>query len=729
MTQHWSFNITALFIVITLLAWLVSAGASWLQWRRRGGGARVLVMEVLRLLIISLVCVMLFKPELVKEIPHTQPPHVVILSDASGSMLTRDVTLDDRSVVTRADWLKNNTGPDRWKPLAAKGKVTQENFAAPPAKPSADAGTDLNDAVTKLLAKTDNLKAVLILTDGDWNIGDSPVAAATKFSARDIPIYSVGIGGETPLPDLVLEHSSTPAYGILGDQITIPFKIQSFLSRQVETTVSMSDMHGVVTRKAVTIPAFGQVSDSMVWMPTQAGDYDLEVKLPVEADEAIPDNNVQDFRISVRPETLNVLVVESAPRWEYRYLRNALQRDPGVHLETLLFHPGMPVGTGRDYIPSFPAGKEQLSKFDVVFLGDVGVGDGELSPADLEGIRALVEQQGSGLVFMPGARGRELTLVNSAVGDLLPVDMDASKPAGNPTESESQIILTSEGRGSLLTMLSADEATNAEIWKNLPGFYWSAAVSKSRPGSEVLAVHSTMRTDSGRIPILVTRPFGNGKVLFMGTDGAWRWRRGVEDKYHYRFWGQVVRWMSHQRHLAAGEHIRMSFSPENPRTGDTVFLLATVFDTNGFPIDKGNVTAQITSPDGSSERIDLNAVPGGWGVFKAEFVPRSGGKYNVAVSNEPGGQKLSAPVLVEQPTVEKVGQPGNFAILREMAEITHGASGNVSQLDEIVRKIALLPEPKPIEQRFRLWSEWWAGAALVFLLAAYWTFRKLSGMI
>ena len=43
---------------------------------------------------------------------------------------------------------------------------------------------------------------------------------------------------------------------------------------------------------------------------------------------------------------------------------------------------------------------------------------------------------------------------------------------------------------------------------------------------------------------------------------AWRWRRGVEDTYHYRFWGQVVRWMAHQRHLAHKEGIRFFYNPE-----------------------------------------------------------------------------------------------------------------------------------------------------------------------
>ena len=78
--------------------------------------------------------------------------------------------------------------------------------------------------------------------------------------------------------------------------------------------------------------------------------------------------------IAIREEKLRVLVVESYPRWEYRYLRNALSRDPGVEVSCLLFHPGLskPGGGNKDYIKEFPAGLDELSKFDVVFLGDVG---------------------------------------------------------------------------------------------------------------------------------------------------------------------------------------------------------------------------------------------------------------------------------------------------------------------------------------------------------------------
>ena len=59
-----------------------------------------------------------------------------------------------------------------------------------------------------------------------------------------------------------------------------------------------------------------------------------------------------------------MLVVESYPRWEYRYLRNALSRDPGVELSCLLFHPGLskPGGGNKDYIKAFPRGRDELSQ-------------------------------------------------------------------------------------------------------------------------------------------------------------------------------------------------------------------------------------------------------------------------------------------------------------------------------------------------------------------------------
>src|SRR5436309_7761063 len=304
--------------------------------------------------------------------------------------------------------------------------------------------------------------------------------------------------------------------------------------------------------------------------------------------------------IAIREEKLKVLVVESYPRWEYRYLRNALSRDPGVDLSCLLFHPGLTKGGGgnKDYIKKFPEGLDELSKYDVVFLGDVGLEDGQLTAEQCRLLKGLVEHQASGLVFMPGWQGREFSLLDAPLGDLLPVVLDSSQPSGWGSRTAGHFELTELGRRSLLTKLADTQEDNAEVWEGLPGFQRYAPVVRAKAGSDVLCVHKDATNEFGRLPLLVTRTYEAGKVLFMGTDGAWRWRKGVEDKYHYRFWGQVVRWMAYQRNIAKGETMRLSFAPDQPQVRQTVSLNANVMERNGEPLSKCDVTARITAPSG-----------------------------------------------------------------------------------------------------------------------------------
>jgi hypothetical protein len=716
---------------VIVAAVLLLVGAGWLcvaNWRRSPNRRASGRLETLRFILITLLALTLLRPEFIRKLERSSMPEIAVLADASGSMNTRDVEAGN-TVVSREQWVRGQLARRFWAPLEGAASVSVDPFSAPSTNENAINGTDLNQALEDTLRRYKNLKAVVLLSDGDWNIGKSPLGAATQYREQNIPIFTVAAGRETPVPDLVLESVSAPAYGLFGEEIAVAFKVSSHLPRDVKTAISISDNFGESTRKDITIPANGEVEDSILWSPREVGEVTSTVKLPVEPDEAIAENNERTFHMSVRVEKIKVLVVDSLPRWEYRYLRNALARDPGIDMRCLLLHPDLGPGDGLNYIAAFPDSAEALSPYDVVFLGDVGIGDNELTTQDAELLKGLVEQQGSGLVFVPGRRGREATLLDSPLKDLYPVDLDTSKPGGIGLENEAQLLLTTEGKRHWLTRFDSDEERNDELWKQLPGFYWSAAVEKSRPGSEVLAVHSALRNQWGRMPLLVTRTAGNGKVLFLGTDSAWRWRRGVEDKFHYRFWGQVVRWMAHQRHLAGKEGIRLSYSPETPEAGDTVYLQSTVLDESGFPIDKGPVTGKIISPGGRTERLDFTQLDGGWGVFKSSFAAEETGKYKIEVGSDPYNRHLTAELLVAKPLIEKEGQPINSQGLAEIAALTRGAAVSTGGLDQMVRQISLLPQPTPVEERVRIWSQPVWGAILLSLLTIYWVGRKWAGLV
>jgi hypothetical protein len=277
-------------------------------------------------------------------------------------------------------------------------------------------------------------------------------------------------------------------------------------------------------------------------------------------------------------------------------------------------------------------------------------------------------------------------------------------------------------------MLGDSEEDNPEIWRRLPGFYWHAPVVRAKAGTEVLATHGNRRGKFGPVPLLVTKPAGSGKVLFMGIDSAWRWRRGVEDLYHYRFWGQVARWMSYQRNMASGQRVRLFFTPERPEPGSNVTLHANAFDPNGAPLQEGGVFVDITAPDGRGQRVDLRKNDSAWGAFSGRFRVDLPGEWKLrAVASGAEEQPLATSLIVQGAELEQPGQPSRPEVLAEMSRVSRGRMIQASQLAEIVAEIQALPEPRPLESRLPLWSHWLVITAIVIWSALFWVGRKWNG--
>ena len=134
------------------------------------------------------------------------------------------------------------------------------------------------------------------------------------------------------MPDVELLSLDAPTFGVAGKSVRVPFTIDSSLPREFLTTVTLRTTDGDEITKEVRIAPMGRTSDWVVWKPKATGDFTLTLDVPRNGDETLTDNNMLTTPISIREEKLKVLVVESYPRWEYRYLRNALSRDPGVEV-------------------------------------------------------------------------------------------------------------------------------------------------------------------------------------------------------------------------------------------------------------------------------------------------------------------------------------------------------------------------------------------------------------
>lgn len=718
-------------VVFGVVILILTAVFSYLGWKRSAFSPGIGWLELLRIVIVALVAVTINQPEWREVFEPTEKPVLAVLSDQSGSMATADVLPEGESVgtpLTRAAVTQSLVGAEDWGELEGDLKLVFEDFSSE--EDPVESATDLNGALDRTIEEHPNLRGVVLISDGDWNIGNSPARAATRLRMRDTPVFTLPVGSENRLPDIEISSFDVPTFAIVGKPVRLPYSISSALPGNHSTLLSIETGSGEKMEKEITIPAMGKLQGNFAWTPRQTGDEILKISLPVEESEKDQSNNLLTTPISIRKESLKVLILESFPRWEYRYLRNALERDPGVEVNCVLYHPSVPaMGAGQGYLDDFP-GPEELSRFDVVFLGDVGLSPGQLTEAESQALRDHVANQAAGLVFLPGFRGNQHSLLDTALADLLPVVLDEAQPRGWGSTTPGQFELTDLGRRSLLTRLGDSEDANSEIWASLPGFQWFAGVSRAKAGTEVLATHSSETNRYGRIPLIITKTFGTGKILFMGTDGAWRWRKGVEDRYHYRFWGQVARWMAYQRNMSSGDQMRLFYSPDRPQTGDVLTLNANVMSVGGEPLRSATVIVQATAPSGAVKSVRLR--PGGegqWGLFTGNFTPGEPGEYRISMTCAENGGTLESGIVVQGMTRERTGQPARFDVMKEIAQISRGAVIENLRMDSIIEKISELPDPEPIERRLRIWSHpGWVGL-LILLLALFWIGRKGVGAI
>ncbi len=730
-SQWFSMLGTPFTIGFSVVLVVVTALFSWITLKRSQFSRGMCFLESLRMLLVVLVAITINQPEWMQQYLPDEDPVLVVMGDVSASMKTQDVvdglnpTAKPLRREERVDALLDE---EVWASVADKVKVVKVPFSS--GLPDSAQGTDLNGALNSAIEKHSNLRGVVVLSDGSWNVGGSPTKAATRLRMAGVPAFTIAVGSENALPDLEIAALDAPTFGVVNKPIRIPFTIASTMATRTPMVASLSSSGGGKVEKEIEVLANGRMRETLTWTPKKVGEYTLTLSIPETDGELMTDNNTLSVPISIRKESLKVLVVESFPRWEYRYLRNALDRDPGVEVTCLVFHPQLAkTGDGKGYIGAFPSELDELAKFDVIFLGDVGVGEGQLTVEDCRRIKGLVESQACGLILMPGFRGRQFSLLSTELSGLFPVHLDEAQPRGWGSQVAAQFQLTEAGQNSLLTKLADSAEANASVWRTLPGFQWFAPVTRAKAGALVLAVHAGESGSNTRTPLLVTKTYGSGKILFMGTDGAWRWRKGVEDKYHYRFWGQVIRWMAYQRNMAGGKNMRLFYSPDRPKVGQQLTLSANVMAISGEPLQKGNINVQVISPSGNSQQIQLVPPSGNteWGLFTNTFTPQESGDHQVVMICRENGSTLETVINVQGEAREKTGKPTNVESMQEIADITRGQMVDSDQIDEILNAIADLPEPEPRIRRIRLWANPFWGGLIVLLLGLFWSGRKLIG--
>lgn len=749
----------------------------------RGSRAGRTLLCGIRITLIGLVVAMICQPVLKLQRDRVEPSHVALLVDRSASMdvrdaatkhLADDATGAERSRIdaVRAAFLGQDAaalrfllernelelylfGQDVGRVAIADGPDALPLVVAALERVTCDAAvTNVPAAIKEVLRRTERgrLAAIVLASDGrttaSVRLGEDDAIAAAK--AMQVPVFPLLVGSPTPRRDVFVGAVSVQENVFLKDSAAMRVQVGATgLETPTEITVLLIDEdrdEEVASHTFLLQPDTTTKEIELRVKPARSGRIDYRVRIVPLEGEVDTENNLSRVRLNVSADRLRVLYVDGYPRYEYRYLKNALLREPTIVASCLLLSADPDFAQeGDEPIRRFPKSKEELNSYDVVLFGDVNPHDNWLSPEQMNMLLSFVAERGGGFGLLAGPRYAPGAFVGTPLEKLVPVriDPDSHRSMLVTIESPSLASLTAEGRRHRLFRFAGEDSGDSSpgAAESLPGVYWVAPTLGIKPAAEVLAevvAPGSFGTRLNRLPLFVLGRYGAGRVFFSGTDDTWRWRRGGDEWAFDAFWLQVCRALASPGNQGSDRRIVLRTDRPRYQYGQHVTVYADILDTDLLSSLGTECRVLVLDDVGEPvQRVTLTRMLHASGRFEGAFVPPRSGSFTAELdTDDPGAPTLAiadrqSSVLfhVAHADPESRQTHANHAFLRRLAAETGGA---VMELDEIIEQTKAILDRSvrvPDDLLEPLWDSKLALGLFVLLIVAEWSLRKVIGLL
>ena len=743
----------------------------------------------------SILLCCLLAPVIIEKKDITPPTHLSILVDTSKSMKLVDTSMPETSVsrLSQVNQLLFNgqrqflhTLRDRFEvhlypfdtALHQSTALPQDlDFETLPQFEPNGTLTDIGAAIQQAAAawKGQNTAGILLITDGGHNSGQFPLE---DINGLGVPVYAVGVGSVEPPKDIQIQHIDYTPVAYTNHESIIRVTIgqtgytgkTARLSLREMTRKTLIDTATLTFNEPQHTTSAAATTKQVVELkltPQVEGNFQYTVELPVLDGELTEANNQKTFSVKVVTAKLNIFYLEGRPRWEYTYLKRALQRDPDIDATCAIllksaakqFPPAnsllnrlegyYPQTVPPSETPRFPETRAQLSKYDLLIFGDVG--REHLTTAQQRAIVDFVEVQGKPIIFLPSRRmlGRD-GIRNTELAQLLPIDIPRNGCRRHDTEFIMQpttagrfhpMLQLMETQQNQTATLNSNNAAAAQtrhhmtsVWRNMP------ALSRSFSGFRLKGGATPLMESGKGAPILILQRAGLGKSLLIAAEGLWNWDFGVntfkDTRYqdiYARFWTQVLRWMATN---TDDEKLHLTTDANSYTIGDTATVTAYLYsETYRATQTDATIQFEIVPPEGPPFQRHIRGITDTatdtGNLYSTQFSLRQNGTYRIRATARTANQNLGEDQMdihVHPQLAELEAPQLNEDLLKKLTSETGGAYVAIADAESLPKKVANVQNPVFVDAERELWSHPLILIAVVGLLGTEWFLRKRIGL-
>ncbi|HXI01211.1 MAG TPA: hypothetical protein VNI52_13170 [Sphingobacteriaceae bacterium] len=539
-----------------------------------------------------------------------------------------------------------------------------------------------------------NIGAIIMATDGIYNSGGNPQYEIQSIKA---PVYTIALGDTVPKKDLIISNVNYNNIAYLGNEFQIEVSLEAFLSKGVNTVVSVSDKSGLLYSKPVSIRSDEYRKSISFSLPAKAkGIQKYTISVSPVPGELSRQNNSQTIYVEVVDGRKKILLIANAPHPDISALKQIIEINKNYELQVVL-------GTEVQ--------QPDINETGLVILHQL--------PSSTNNAQALIKQlEAKPQFFILGSQTSTEVF----------------------SENQSVLGITSSG---------ATQEAIANVRKDFYGFTLSAQTTNrlgnfapllSPFGNYVLKGNSSVLLGqqigkvSTAMPLLVFGENGSNKIGILAGEGIWRWRleefqeNGNHDAVNELISKSIQYLSSTDDKRKFRAYAAKNAFDENER----VILNAELYNDAYELVNTPDVRVNLKNQRGKGYSYIFSKTGNAY-VLDAGILPA--GEYQFAAATELGNKKHAAGgrFIISGQSPELRQTTANHQLLYSLANQSGGKMIFPNQLNQLPGLIKANENIKTISYANRRYEEI-IDLKLIFflllgLLSAEWFLRKRNGEI
>ena len=614
-----------------------------------------LPMALLRFFTVSLIAFLLLAPLVKRHVNTHEKPIVVLAQDVSESVQPVDYSLWDFDS-PQFDIVRDSFG----------GKTT-------------DIATALQDIADRYAGR--NLGAVVLATDGIYNLGANPTTAATSLA---VPVYTVALGDTTHHPDANITHLRYNHVAYLGNQFPLEVTIRAHrLKGQRGTLTVTHNGRRLYTKEIPFTDNTFSTTETITLDADQAGLQSYTITLTGTT------TATRTIAVEVIDGHQKIALVAAAPHPDIAALRQAIEKNPNYEIEVL---------------DKADLSKSKLGEYSLLILHNLPDGRFQLPPAALQ----------LPTIYIVGTQ-TDLGRFNA---------MHCGLEIVAKNRKADQVTAAHNGAFSLFNF---DEEACQRLEQMPP---LSAPFGTYRPAANLQSLFTAKigSVGSDRPLIAFCQQEGTRRAFVVG-EGLWRWR--LQDylmtNSHNDF-DQLVEKMVVYTSLQANKERLHVTTRRIYRVGENVVIEAELYDDNYEPVNTPEVRLDLRSDhQTAAQQYTFNRSGSGYTLPLGALDP---GQYAYTASTTLAGKRYttSGNFIVEDINLEQANHVADHALLNTIAQTTSAQMLYPDQLNQLPQLLADRDDLKSIVYAHTRYTELLNLPLLfiliVLLLTAEWGIRK-----